>query len=118
MTADSIISRVDEIKPNSFTQEQKLDFISELDSHLFDDIIKPYNPDATEFVPYTSVSQDVIASDRYKDMYVFYIEAKIDFNNKENTDFNNDMVMYNNAYMEFNKAYIRNHRKDSHWSNL
>ena len=110
MKVKDILKTVDEMYPNKYTDEIKMMFISDLDSNITESVIRPYNRGVAPFIPYKSIEQSVIAPERNKMMYVYYVKAQIDANNNETVRFNNSMALYNSYFSEYQRAYIRSHR--------
>lgn len=110
MKIDDIINAVDKIKANEYDESTKIDWISNLDAKIHDEIMLVYNEGETRFVPYTSVNDKVIANERFKQMYVLWLMAQIDFHNAEAGRYENEMIMFNNEYSSFERQYIRNHK--------
>jgi len=112
MIISDIITEVDKLRPgNKFTTAQKIDWISNLDAKIHNDIIVPYSKRDERFYSYKAATDKVIASDRYMQMYINYVVAQIDYYLTEYSRFNNGMVMFNNEYSEFERDFIRTHRK-------
>lgn len=115
MTIIEAIQRADSYKPNQFTQEDKVRWLSILDSNIYEDLIKTHeDADPAEFNGYTvdtPLSKALLVPDRYaQEVYVAYLSAQIDYYNDEITRYNNDMQAYNAAYGEYAAWYNRTHR--------
>lgn len=112
MTIGKILSQIDAIKPNQYTQDEKVRWLSELDAEIFDTITKTNKTDA--FTPYnpsseTITSQELLVPDDYAKVYLSYLSSKIDFWNGEYTRYNNSAVLYNNDLLSFANYWTRNH---------
>ena len=46
----------------------------------------------------------------YDEVYLRWMEAQIDYHNGEYDKFNNSIVMYNTAFDNYQKCYIRTHK--------
>ena len=104
-----IIERVDDIKPNAFSQETKVAWIAELDGKIAADVMlmgiedirqmECTYPDALDVEPLVGHPHDGI--------YEHYLCAKIDYANGEYSKYQNSMEMFNAHYENFVNWFIR-----------
>lgn len=107
-----LISLIDETKPNQYTKEQKVRWLSEVEGMVADDILNNYEGEQIEFESYDydrDMERELLLPDRFSDVYINYISAKIDFQNMETEQYNNDVAMFEAAMEQFKKYYIRTH---------
>ena len=113
MTIIEAINRIDGLKPNIYSQSEKVRWLSQLDGLVKNDIIDTHEgSDAITFNGYddeTSIDTVLIIPSPYEDVYIHYLEMKIDYSNGETIKYNNSAMMYNNAYSSFEKWYNRTH---------
>ena len=122
MTVEECINRVDSVKPNQYSIEDKVRWLSYLDGSIQKEIIdrheKPVvegdtevSSEATEFTGYSpdDLTVSLIAPFPYDEMYVAYLKAKIDEENGETARYNNTASTFNGMLMDFQKAYNREH---------
>ena len=117
MTVEECINRVDSVKPNQYSIEDKVRWLSYLDGSIQKEIIdrheKPVvaEEESTEFTGYSpdDLSVSLIAPFPYDEMYVAYLKAKIDEENGETARYNNTASTFNGMLMDFQKAYNREH---------
>ena len=112
MTIGEVITQIDTIKPNQYTQNEKVKWLSELDAEIFDTITKTNGTDTFESYDPSSgtiTSQELIVPDDYAKVYLSYLSSKIDFWNGEYTRFNNSAIIYNNDLQAFANYWTRNH---------
>ena len=124
MTIHEAIRTLDKLRPgNTFSEKEKISWLSTLDGIIYQEIIKTHEgSDTVSFHGYdgsTDVDTVLLVPSPYCELYLYYLEAQIDFNNAELTKYNNDMTLYNNAYTAFSAWYNRHHistgRKDLEW---
>lgn len=117
MTIIEAINRIDSLKPNNYTQEDKIKWLSTIDGVIKKEIIDTHEgADTIIFNGYdidTALDTVLIVPAPYDDIYVKWLEAQIDYFNGETARFNNSIVMYNTAYSVFEKYYNRTYMPKS-----
>lgn len=117
MTLIEAINRIDTLKPNTYGQETKMYWLSNLDGIIFEKIIKTHEgAEISEFEGYTSetpMDTKLIVSAPHDDIYIKWLEAQIDYANREYDKYNNSLLAYNDAYAEFERHYNRTHMPKS-----
>lgn len=112
MTIDQAIEICDRQKPNGYTMEDKIHWLSNLDQMIFDEIIERHEGGPEKFEGYAdnvNGSTELLADNAYADMYVKWLFAQIDFANAELARYNNSMAMFNALYEAYAKSYTRKH---------
>ncbi len=114
MTILDAISHIDVVKPNSYTQNEKIAWLSQLDWNIKKEIIDTHSGgDAyAEFSGYdgdVDTNTELIVPAPYDEVYIRYLEMQIDYANNEYGKYNNSMAMYNTAYTAFERYYNREH---------
>lgn len=113
MTILEAISRVDDVKPNSYSQAEKIAWLSRIDATIKNEIIDTHEgAENIAFNGYehdTDTNTELLVPAPYDEVYIRYLEMQIDYANNEYGKYNNSMVMYNAAYAAYEKYYNRNH---------
>ena len=113
MTIIEAINKIDSFKPNSYTQLDKIKWLSELDGTIKTEIIDTHEGGSEiVFEGYnenTEISTKLLVSAPHEDIYVKWLESKIDYNNAEYGKYNNSSIAFNNAYSSFERYYNRQH---------
>ena len=113
MTIAEAISKVDALIPNTYAPEDKLMWLSALDSRVKTQIIDTHqqtNP--VYFYGYNSeldMESELLVKEPYDEMYLRWLEAQIHYHNSEDERYNNAIILFNNAYEGYKKHYTRNH---------
>lgn len=108
ITAQDVIDAVEKVRPNAYSDEEKLKWINEVEGKIHDEIIKNSEIGKdNEFVTVSSPDTLLTADSRFSQMYVYYLLAKIDFFDNEPTKYNNDLAMFDSAYESFACWHIR-----------
>ncbi len=106
-----IIALADELNPNSYSANVKTQWIDEVESYIYTEIYNVMPDDVPSFYPYNEVNAEkTLTLDSTNDkIYLTYLQAMIDFSNKEYAAFNNDVALYNTYLDTYAKWYQRTH---------
>ena len=111
MTIIEAINKIDTLKPNSYTQLDKIKWLSELDGTIKLEIIDTHEGGSDIiFEGYddnTSINTKLLVSAPHEDIYIKWLESKIDYNNAEYGKYNNSSIAFNSAYSAFERYYNR-----------
>lgn len=137
MTIKEAIDKVDTLCPNQYSEEIKVDWLSRLDYQIFNDIILTHEihhppffpkkimptenalnlPERTiylrkpELKPYSveNMAVPLLVKFPYDELYIHYLQMKIDEANKETEQYNNSAVLFGSYYENFTKHYNEEH---------
>jgi hypothetical protein len=113
MTILEAINRVDATKPNSYTQIEKVDWLSTIDGIVKSEIIDTHEGgEDVVFDGYdvdTSLDTVLLVPAPYDDVYIRWLEARIDYANGEYNKYNNSLTAYNDAFELYANYYNRKH---------
>lgn len=113
MTIIGAITRVDAIKPNTYSQIDKVKWLSDLDGIIKAEIIDTHEGGEdvafSGYTEYTDLNTELLVHAPYDEVYIRYLEMQIDYANNEYGKYNNSMMMYNSAFTAFEKYYNREH---------
>ncbi len=113
MTIMDALYRIDELKPNSYSQTEKIKWLSTLDGIVKREIIDTH--EGGESIQFSGYGEDadlntvLLIPAPYEDIYLRWLEAQIDYTNGEYGKYNNSIAMYNTAYASFQNYYNRTH---------
>ena len=114
MTIMGAINHLDAVKPNGYSQTEKIKWLSTLDGLVKAEIIDTHEGgEAIAFKGYddsTALTQELLVPHPYDDVYIKQLEAQIDYANGEYGKYNNSITMYNTAYTAYEKYYNRTHK--------
>lgn len=109
MTVLEAVAFADGVKPNAFTQEQKVRWLSELEGKLEREIL---HRAAGALEPYPLPGEgdrELLAPFPYDKVYWMWLCAMVDFANGEYDKYANSMAMANDAYEGYATWYRRGH---------
>lgn len=113
MTIIEVITKVDAHKANTFTHDDKVAWLNELEQRIKQQIVDTH--EGGENVSFTGYGEDtpddtaLIAPSPHDMMYEYWLEAKIDYANAEYDKYDNSYTMFNTAYTAFKNHYNRTH---------
>ena len=105
------INRIDSLKHNTYTQRDKVAWLSELDSMVKKEIIDTHDGEVafTGYDDSTDLQTELLITAPYDKAYLLWLEAQIDYTNGEYDKYNNAMDMFNTAYDGYKNYYNRTH---------
>ena len=115
MTVAEAIALVDGLKPNKFSKEDKVKWLSDIDGLIVRELIDTHedSPLEYDFEGYRAtpggMREELIAPYPYDILYRWYLESQIDLYNMEMDKYNNSAALYNSAYAAYRNAYNRSH---------
>ena len=116
-TLEEVITRVDSLKPNAFTNEQKTEWINKVESRVQTEIMD-LEPDEITIYDYEKDhATELIVKLPYRDIYDFFVMRMIDFMAGDIRSYSNSMMMYNSAFDACRKALRQKHKKVYHFRN-
>lgn len=114
MTIIEAITRLDALKFNTYTQTDKVEWLSRLDSMVKKNIIDAHEgAEDVSFSKYTAdtpVDTVLLVPAPYDEVYLRWLEAQIDYHNGEYDKYNNAIIMFNTAFEAYHKHYNSAHR--------
>lgn len=112
MTIIEAIRKIDELKPNTYTQEEKVKWLSDIDSMIKRDVIDTH--EGSQFYFFSGYNQDTpvdtkLLAHGFDEMYILWLESEIDYHNGEYAKYNNTITRYNDIFKNFENDYNRKH---------
>ena len=110
-TLKEIIALADELNPNAFSNDVKASWVSEAEHTVLSEIHCLAPGEIQDLFPYEAHKDDRLTLAPGDDkIYVLYLQAMIDFSNKEYAAYNNDMALFNESLDTYAKWYVRTHK--------
>lgn len=114
MTIQNAIERIDSLLFNTYSQDDKVEWLSRLDTAVKQQIIDAHEGgDLVAFNGYdanTDLTTVLLVPAPYDEMYLRWMEAQIHYHNAEFDKFNNAIIMYNTAFENYHSHYLRTHK--------
>lgn len=113
MTLIEAISKIDNLKHNTYTHEDKVSWLSRVDHMVKQEILDTHEGGGGAwFFGYdtqSDVETELLVPAPYDELYLRWLEAQIDYCNGEYDRYNNAMEMFNTAYQGYANYYNRTH---------
>jgi len=112
MNIQEAIDLADQMKPNMMKRQAKLTFLTEIDRVIYRELVLKHEHTAEEETEplYDSETDDgteLIMPSPYDMLYVYWLMSKIDLMNMEEEKYNNDRMLFENAYAQGSDWWTR-----------
>lgn len=111
MTMIEAIGRLDALRHNTFSQEEKIQWLNQVDSLVYQEVISTHEG-ACDFRPYdarTPLEQTLLVPSPYDELYLHYLEAQMDYYQGETDRYNRSMGMFQSVLTAYINYYNRTH---------
>lgn len=113
MTINEAIALVDRLKPNQYSESQKVMWLSQLDGKIFLELVSTHADGISCFEGYgdeTDKETQLLVDAPYSDdIYNYYLQSMIDRENGEIAKYNQSGTLFNAAYLGYANYYNRMH---------
>ena len=113
MTILQALEQVDELVHNTYSQEQKVQWLSQLDAMVKEQVIDTHeNPPEVIFevyTPDTPMDTVLLIPAPYDEAYLYFLEAKICYYNGEQGKYNQAMQQHRAVFDAYVKRYNATH---------
>ena len=105
-TLADVITKVDSIKPNVFSQSQKRDWIYSLEVQIRE-FKNLYTDDETDMLFLNDENATLCLDIQWTDIYVYYLMSMIDMANCDVVMYNNNTALFNEMLKSWQKKFRR-----------
>ncbi len=113
MTINEAITQIDNLKGNTYSTEDKINWLSRVDAMIKRNVIDTHvNKENLQFSGYndiTDLDTVLLVPEPFDELYIRYLEAQIDYSNGEYAKYNNSIMMFNSSY----EAYAAYYNKEN-----
>lgn len=104
-TVNKVLAMADELWPNTYSEEAKAAWLTELDGKIAVEVlgIEPPVYGAEKW------DDDLLVSAPYDNIYVLYVTAMVHFADRENESYNDARALFEGAMSEYRKWHNRTH---------
>lgn len=106
------ITRIDNLKHNTFDKQEKIAWLSTLDGMIKRQIIDTHEGAEVSFAGYdanTPGDTELLVPAPYDELYLWWLSAQIDYHNAEIGKYNNSIALFNTGYSVYAELYNREH---------
>ena len=112
MTIIEALTRFDNLKPNTYTTEEKIAWLSQVDGMIAREIMDTHE---TEFVFHgydaeTDTRTMLLADEPFDNLYLSWLESRVDYYNGEYNRYNNSNAVFTAEYTAFQNHFNRTHK--------
>lgn len=110
MTPRKAITRADETKPNAFSEEVKFEWLRALEGRIAADVFllaKSELDTVTDLKYPADLDSELIVEPPHDELYIRYLQARIDEQNGEYNRYADSRQLYNEAYGNFVRWFAR-----------
>lgn len=110
MTPRRAITRADETKPNAFSEEVKFEWLRALEGRIAADVFllaKSELDTVTDLEYPADLDSELIVEPPHDELYIRYLQARIDEQNGEYNRYADSRQLYNEAYGNFVRWFAR-----------
>ena len=97
-TVSSVITRVDDIKPNAFTNETKTQWLNEVEGMVQTEVFLWASEQIITYDYATNADTELLVQPPHDKLYWAYLTAMIDFANGAYNKYQNTMQMFNSFF--------------------
>lgn len=118
MTIQKAIDTADRLRPNQYSIQEKVEWLSALDKKVYNEVMKiSVGMEEGEFAGYdegTELDMELLINDIYADAYVDFLISQYDYYNREMGMYNNSATIFNTKYQAYCSWYRRNNMPIQH----
>lgn len=110
MTILEAITKIQNLKPSTFDDSVLIGWLSQIDGSIYlESVLHHHGGEGITWEPYTEadVNKTLIVPEPYSELYIRYLTAQIDLHNAEFGRYNNSLVAFQAAYMDYLRWYNR-----------
>ncbi len=97
----NVLRYVDDIKPNRFTDDTKVQWLNEVEGYIQTEVMMLALADVVQYDPEAHMHTDLLVKPPHDKLYALYLCAMIDFANGEYDKYANTMQLYNEFLGEY-----------------
>jgi hypothetical protein len=113
MTIIEAINQIDDLKANTYSQKNKIEWLSRVDGMIKRIIIDTHEGgEDIKFDGYnedTDLETELLAPHPYDELYIRWLEAQIDYTNAEYDKYNNTITAFNTSFNNYQNYYNSQH---------
>lgn len=110
MTVSELFAYVDHVKPNAFTDSDKLVWLNEIEARIQTEVMLRWQGEMEQYTLPEDKDTELLLSPPHTAVYRYWLQAMIDFENGEYDKYQNTSGMFNAAWSAFVAWFAENYR--------
>lgn len=111
MKIKEAINKFDNLIHNTYSQEDKVAWLSRVDGMVYNNIIMTHEGYEDVSVPdYKDLETELLIPEPYIDTYILWLEAQVHYYNGEYGKYNNAIIQFNTEYEAYENYYNRTNK--------
>ena len=112
MTLRQCIGQLDSLLHNTYTDHQKILWLSALDGQIQAQLLDTHEGDTVPFVPYGPEDMDrpLLVGPPFEELYLHYLLSRIHYHDGEIDRYNNAVALFDHLYKNYVNNYNRTRR--------
>ena len=110
MTIRTLLDYVQAVKPSSFTDEQMLVWINELEARVQMDVMQRWPGEILQYSLPENENTELLLTPPHDACYRYYLQAMIDYENGEYNRYANTSQMFNASWNDFVAWFAEKYR--------
>ena len=106
MTIRELFDYLQEVKPHQYEEHILMQWLNVLEKRICE-FYAEFEDNEVEYIEHTDVEESLLVDEL--ELYAIWLAAKIDFHNYEYTYYNNDVLVFNELWEEFQSRHGRTH---------
>ena len=110
MTINEAINTLDSRKNNTFSRQDKIGWLSQVDAMIQKELVDTHQGNSPEFAGYTESTDPgtvLLVPAPWEELYLHYMQAQIDYENGDMTRYTNGAALFNNSFAAYKNHYNR-----------
>lgn len=110
MRVKEALEFIDSVKPNAYTDDQKLRWLNDCEGMVQTQVLLFASPEMIAYSLPEDENTEMLVSKPHDKLYLSYLYAMIDFANGEYNKYSNSMQMFNAEFSEFMRWFANAYR--------
>lgn len=110
MTVSELIAYVDSVKPNAFSDSDKLVWLNEIEARIQTEVMLRWQGEMEQYTLPEDKDTELPLSPPHTAVYRYWLQAMIDFENGEYDKYQNTSGMFNTAWSAFVAWFAESYR--------
>ena len=110
MTVSELFAYVDHVKPNAFTDSDKLVWLNEIEARIQTEVMLRWQGEMEQYTLPEDKDTELLLSPPHDSCYRYYLQAMIDYENGEYNRYANTSQLFNAAWDSFVAWFAEKYR--------